>query len=88
MEAHKEATAYRVDLVISTGGYAPYTSREGTDLGMAQSLAAGLKRQSTAGRIVELPSGAVVEEWGSDLLPKSPNAVRDAVQALRDKRPL
>jgi hypothetical protein len=83
-KARKPAT-YRVDLVISTGGYAPYTSREGTDLGMARSLAAGIKKQSTGGRIVELPSGVVLEEWSFDTVQKSPNALRDAVQALRDK---
>jgi hypothetical protein len=78
-------TTYRVDLVISTGSYAPYTSRKGTDLGMAKSLAENLKRQSTGGRIVELPSGTVVEEWSFGTVQKSPNAVRDAIQALRDK---
>ena len=56
-------TTYRVDLIISTGSYASYTSGKGTSLGMAQSLASGLKRQETGGRIVELPSGTVLESW-------------------------
>jgi hypothetical protein len=54
---------YRVDLIISTGSYAHYTSGKGTSLMMAQSLASGLKRQTTGGRIVELPSGKVLEAW-------------------------
>jgi len=77
-------TTYRVDLVISTGNYASYTSREGTDLGMAQSLATGLKRQSQGGRIVELPSGNVIDEWACGVAFESPNALRDAVKALRE----
>ena len=56
-------TTYRVDLIISTGSYASYTSGKGTSLGMAQSLASGLKRQETGGRIVELPSGTILEQW-------------------------
>lgn len=56
-------TTYRVDLIISTGSYAPYTSGKGTSRGMADSLASGLKRQETGGRIVELPSGTVLDQW-------------------------
>lgn len=56
-------TTYRVDLIISTGSYANYTSGKGTSLGMAQSLASGLKRQETGGRIIELPAGTVLEQW-------------------------
>ena len=84
MKRKQPVTSYRVDLIISTGGYAAYTSPHGIDLPMAQSLASGLKRQSTGGRIVELPSGKVIDEWSFDTVQKSPNAVRDAVQALRD----
>lgn len=57
---------YRVDLVVSTGSYANYTSRKGTSLGMAEAYARGLKRQQTAGRIVQLPSETVVEAWDKD----------------------
>jgi hypothetical protein len=56
-------TTYRVDLIVSTGDYASYTSGKGTSLAMAQSLASGLKRQETGGRIIELPSGTVLEQW-------------------------
>jgi len=88
MRKKAAAATYRVDLVsASTGGYIGYTSPKGTSLGMAQSLAEGLKRQGTGGRIVELPSGTVTEEWGFDAPLKSQN-VRDAVQALRDKHSL
>jgi hypothetical protein len=57
-------TTYRVDLFIpGTGLYTPYTAKNGTTLAMCQSLASGLTRQGAGCRIVELPSGTVVEEW-------------------------
>jgi hypothetical protein len=57
-------TTFRVDLFIpGTGLYTPYTSKEGTGLAMCQSLASGLTRQGAGCRIVELPSGTVIEEW-------------------------
>lgn len=57
-------TTYRVDLFIpGTGLYTPYTSKAGTGLPMCESLASGLTRQGAGCRIVELPSGTVIQEW-------------------------
>jgi hypothetical protein len=56
-------TTYRVDLMLAIGSYAEYTSKKGTSLAMATSLANGLKRNNTGGRIVELPSNTVIDEW-------------------------
>lgn len=69
-------TGYRVDIKVNdTGLYTEYTSRKiPVTLEMAQSLAAHLKRgdgqRNTGGRIVEVPSGKVVESWGSQFLCK------------------
>ena len=58
---------YRVDVLTTIGTYTPYTKRQGVDrLAFATSLAGGLKRQHNGGRVVELPSGAVLDEWGTD----------------------
>lgn len=58
---------YRVDVLTTIGTWACYTALKGTDKAMADSLANGLKRQGAAGRMVELPSGVVLEEWGTNL---------------------
>jgi hypothetical protein len=56
--------AYRVDIrLVDAGGVlAPY-SADRIDRDMAESLAAHLKRNNSAGRIVEVPSGKVIESW-------------------------
>jgi len=58
-------TGYRVDILMSlTQTYAPYTSQKTPiDLDMAKSLAAYLKRQKSAGRIVCVMNGEVLDEW-------------------------
>jgi hypothetical protein len=56
-------TSYRVDVLTSIGTYTEYTSKKGVGLAMATSLADGLKRQKNGGRIVELPSGIIKDEW-------------------------
>ena len=75
---------YRVDQILPTGAYGSYTSKHGVARAFADSLAGHLKRNGTGGRLVELPSGAVVEEWEHKNALK-PDANRDAIQALRDK---
>lgn len=65
----KPCVGYRVDIKSNiTGSYMEYTSLKiPVTLEMARSLAAHLKRgdgkNNTAGRIVEVPSGKVIEEW-------------------------
>lgn len=54
---------YRVDVLTTIGTYTPYTSKAGVGLAFATSLADGLKRQKNGGRVVELPSGVVKDEW-------------------------
>lgn len=76
---------FRVDIMLPTGKYGEYTSRRGVGLPMATSLADHLKRNQTGGRIVELPSGIVKDEWAHRTEEKPATAVRDAIQALRDK---
>jgi hypothetical protein len=56
---------YRVDVLTTIGTYTPYTSKRGVGLPMATSLADGLKRQKNGGRIVELPSGKLIDEWAT-----------------------
>jgi hypothetical protein len=56
---------YRVDVLTTIGTYTTYTSERGVGLPMATSLANGLKRQQNGGRIVELPSGKVIDEWNT-----------------------
>jgi hypothetical protein len=57
-------TTYRVDIFIpGTGSYTPYTAPKGTGLPLCESLASHLKRNGAGGRIIELPSGVVKEEW-------------------------
>lgn len=56
--------SYRVDVKLAlTGSFAEYTSARGTTLGMATSLALHLKRSGSAGRLVKMPSGEVLDEW-------------------------
>lgn len=59
------AVTYRVDVLTTLGTYTTYTSKGGTSLPMATSLADGLKRQHNGGRVVELPSGVIKDEWGT-----------------------
>ena len=59
-------TTYRVDVLTTIGKYAEYTSKRGVGRPMANSLASGLKMNKTGGRIVELPSGVVVDEWDAN----------------------
>jgi hypothetical protein len=54
---------YRVDFRLSTtGALVPY-SADKVELGMALGLAEHLKRNHTGGRVVEVPSGKVIEDW-------------------------
>ena len=58
-------SGFRVDLKSAlTGKFMEYTSlKVPVTFQMACSLATHLKRSRTGGRIVEIPSGRVVEEW-------------------------
>lgn len=60
-----KAEDYRVEILMSlTISYAPYTSlKTPVDLEMAESLGRYLKRQRSPGRIVEVSSGRIIEEW-------------------------
>jgi hypothetical protein len=62
------ATGYRVDLKLTTTGtFIEYTSlKVPVTLEMAEALGRGLQRQHAAGRIVAVPSGEVVKEWGTE----------------------
>jgi hypothetical protein len=64
MARKHSAPGYRVDIrLVDAGGVlAPYSANR-IDFDMAEALAAHLKRNNSAGRIVEVPSGNVIEEW-------------------------
>ena len=67
-----------------TGHFVPYTPSRGIEFDMAESLVAHLKRSSkTSGRLVEMPTGLILDEWKFPFKLVSPNATRDKVQALR-----
>jgi hypothetical protein len=55
--------AYRVDILTTIGIYAEYTTRKGVGLAFAKSLVDGLKRQGAPGRLVEVPTEIVMDEW-------------------------
>lgn len=66
----RQAVAYRVDFRLprTDGAMAPYTAMA-IEEGMARSLAAHLKRNNCAGRLVRVigkqkfPDGEVIESW-------------------------
>lgn len=74
---------YRVDVLLPTGGYTPYTSERGCGLGLATSLSDHLKRNGAGGRLVQLPSSMTMEEWERKV-DVSPDTARDTIQAFRD----
>jgi hypothetical protein len=55
----------RVEILMDvTQTYAPYTSlKTPVTLEMAAALGRYLKRQNSAGRIVEVSSGRVIDQW-------------------------
>jgi len=54
---------FRVDLKLVTGEWIPYTSRTALiDQDFAVSLWTGLQRQGAAARVVEMPSGKIIQE--------------------------
>lgn len=68
----KESGYQVLMLIRETGLYAAYTSKKRPlDLGMAHAYRAALERQGQAGRVIELPSGKVTEEWDGKDGPKS-----------------
>jgi hypothetical protein len=75
--------AYRVDIILPHGVYAEYTSKSGVDLPLANSLATHLKMHGAGGRIVQVPSGLVLDEWSRTYTPHEVNDYRDIVQAMR-----
>lgn len=76
-------TTYRVDVMLPHDVYAEYTSRAGTDLGMATALFNYLKWRKAGGRIVELPSGEVIDECVREYIPHTFHAFRDAIEQLK-----
>jgi hypothetical protein len=63
--------------------YAEYTSRAGTDLGMATALFNYLKWRKAGGRIVQLPSGIVIDECKREYIPHTFHDFRDAIEQLK-----
>jgi hypothetical protein len=63
--------------------YAEYTSRAGVDLGMATALFNYLKWRTAGGRIVELPSGRVLDECKRTYIPHTFHDFRDAIEQLK-----
>lgn len=63
----KQVEGYQVLFFVKlTGKWAPYTSaKRPLDLGMARAYRAHLERSTTAGKIVDLATGNVIEEWGA-----------------------
>ena len=76
-------TTYRVDVMLPHNEYAEYTSKAGVDLGMATSLFNYLKWRTAGGRIVELPSGTVIDECERLYTPHLVNDFRDAIAQLK-----
>ena len=58
---------YRVDVKSTlTGTWFPYTAKNTPlDRAIAESLAEHVKRGGSAGRLVEVPTEKVLDEWGS-----------------------
>jgi hypothetical protein len=73
----------RVDVLLPHGVYAEYTSKKGVDSALAASLGAYLRLRKAGGRIVDVASGKVLEEWERLYVPQPALAVRDAVDSLR-----
>lgn len=68
MSREKQAITFRLDIKsTTTGTFIPYSHRDGhPSLEMIEALARGLKRQHQPGRIVELPSGEILDQWGAE----------------------
>ena len=76
-------TSYRVNVMLPHDAYAEYTSQKGVDLGMAKSLFNYLKWRKAGGRIVQLPSGIVIDECKREYVPHQVNDFRDAIAQLK-----
>lgn len=76
-------TTYRVDVMLPHDVYAEYTSKAGVDLGMATALFNYLKWRKAGGRIVEQPSGRVIDECKREYIPHTCEDFRDAIAALK-----
>ena len=64
MPRKPQAPAYRVDIQLKDAGgiFQPY-SADRIDLDMALSLFQHLQRNATGARVVEVPSGKIIQEW-------------------------
>jgi len=78
-------TSYRVDVMLPHDVYAEYTSRKGVDRGLATALFNYLKWRKAGGRIVEIPSGVVIDECKREYIPSDLFAFRDQMAALKSK---
>jgi hypothetical protein len=74
---------FRVDVMLPHDAYAEYTSRKGVDFGMATALGNYLKWRKAGGRIVEVCSGNVIEEWPRIYIPAPTDSFRNVVADLR-----
>lgn len=65
MPKRSQVEGYQVMFMLKvTGHWAPYTSaKRPLDLAMARAYRAHLERSRTAGQILDLATGRVVEEW-------------------------
>jgi hypothetical protein len=79
---------YRVDVQsTTTDEYESFSGRLPVTRAMADSLAEHLRRSKAGGRVVEVRTGEVVDEWARAYAPEDPNALRDRIQAMRDSHP-
>jgi hypothetical protein len=83
MPANQIRVSYRVDVMLPHNVYAEYTGRDGVDLWYATALFNYLKWRKAGGRIVELPSGRVIDECKREYIPHSCEDFRNAIEQLK-----
>ena len=75
---------YRVDVLLPHNAYVEYTSRKGVALELATALGNYLKWRKAGGRIVDLFTGYVLDEWPRLYTPQAADAFRAATEELRN----
>ncbi len=79
---------FRVDVQsTTTDEYESFSGRLPVTRAMAGSLAEHLRRSRAGGRVVEVKTGEVIDEWERTYVPEPADALRDRIQALRDAHP-
>jgi len=71
----------------TTDGFESFSGRLPVTRAMADSLAEHLRRSKAGGRVVEMRTGEIVDEWERAYVPEDANALRDRIQAMRDGHP-